>query len=832
MDAAMKHMASSFAKLEKFDGVDFRRWQKKMHFMLSSMSVVYVLTTLMLEDGGENPTVKQVRKRAKMLKLLKSYGIPWKPNIWLRTPQVSCIIDKLPPLWKDFKHTLKHLKEELTLIELASHVRIEESLRVHDSDKPKGNNVSGPLVVNMVEHNKSSRYNDNKGKRKHHDTRANPNKKPKFTCWKCGKPRHLKKDCKAGNVGNKANGSSTKRSEDGPSNPLKAFISTSKLNDSIIWHARLCHVYFKRMQDMSKDGLIPSIDMDTEKCERGIECIFVGYAEHSKAFRFYVIEPNNSVAINSIIESKEDIFDEHGFSSVPRPSQRFLVKGTKDYGGLVVSGRVTDEIVQQSEPQLRKSKRHKTPKDFGHEFQLYLIEGTRDEGFKQKSGVDYFNTYASMARISTIRLLIAMASIHNLIIHQMDVKTAFLNGKLEKEVYMNQPLGFIMPGNENMVCKLIKFDASGEGVIICLYVDDMLIFGTDQVQVDLTKEFLSSRFSMKDMGKADVILGIRIKHESNGIAISQSHYIEKVLKKFNYFNCTPVSTPLDTCQKLMPNRAPASNLDGAKYLKKTMDYRLVYFGYPSVLEGYTDASWICNTEDDSSTSGWVFLPGGGVISWTSKKQTCITGSTMESEFVALAATGKEAEWLKNLLFEIPLWVKPMAPISINCDSAATLAKAYSQMYNEKSRHLYVRHSMIRELIMNRVEDEVVNFSMVNFFEKVLSRSMNKEEPPMEDYWKFSSVVGIYSYRYLRMDVWKCTPRECLLQAITPDKQKIIIEGMISWENNKRMAKAANARFSLVKEAAGDLREASVSPFAAADTGKGVPGVSPAATKDY
>ncbi|GKC96088.1 zinc finger, CCHC-type containing protein [Tanacetum coccineum] len=108
-----------------------------------------------------------------------------------------------------------------------------------------------------------------------------------------------------------------------------------------------------------------------------------------------------------------------------------------------------------------------------------------------------------------------------------------------------------------------------------------------------------------------------------------------------------------------------------------MDYRLMYSSYPSVLEGYTGASWISNTEDNSSTSGWVFLLGGGAISWASKKQTCITGSTMESEFVALAAAGKEAE------------------------CAATLAKAYSQMYNGKSRHLGVRHSMICELIMNR-----------------------------------------------------------------------------------------------------------------------------------
>ncbi|GJX89094.1 zinc finger, CCHC-type containing protein [Tanacetum coccineum] len=225
---------------------------------------------------------------------------------------VSCIIDKLPPSWKDFKYTLKHLKEELTLVELGSHLRIEESLKVQDSDKPKGNNVAGPSVVNMVEHNNSSRYNDNKGKRKHHDnTRADPNKKAKPTCWKCGKTGHVKRDCKGVNIGNKANGSGTKGLVDGSSNSLKdrcwfktyeslndgsilhignetttlvhgrgcvdlrlnivndniasAFMSTSKLNDSILWHARLGHVHFMRMQDMSKDGLIPAFDMDTEK---------------------------------------------------------------------------------------------------------------------------------------------------------------------------------------------------------------------------------------------------------------------------------------------------------------------------------------------------------------------------------------------------------------------------------------------------------------------------------------------------------------------------------------------------------------------------------------
>ncbi|GKD82563.1 zinc finger, CCHC-type containing protein, partial [Tanacetum coccineum] len=136
----------------------------------------------------------------------------------------------------------------------------------------------------------------------------------------------------------------------------------------------------------------------------------------------------------------------------------------------------------------------------------------------------------------------------------------------------------------------------------------------------------TNQFSMKDMGVADVILGIRIKHESNGIAISQSHYIEKVLKKFNYFDCTLVSTPMDTSEKLMPNNVQAvsqleySRVIGCLMYAMTCTRLDIAFvvgklsRYTSNPEGYTDASWISNTEDNSSTSGWVFLLGGGAIS--------------------------------------------------------------------------------------------------------------------------------------------------------------------------------------------------------------------------
>ena len=78
------------------------------------------------------------------------------------------------------------------------------------------------------------------------------------------------------------------------------------------------------------------------------------------------------------------------------------------------------------------------------------------KGYRQKEGLDYFDTYSPVTRITSIRMLIALAAVHDLKIHQMDVKTAFLNGELEEEIYIEQPEGFIVPGKEKKVCRLVK----------------------------------------------------------------------------------------------------------------------------------------------------------------------------------------------------------------------------------------------------------------------------------------------------------------------------------------------------------------------------------------
>ena len=95
--------------------------------------------------------------------------------------------------------------------------------------------------------------------------------------------------------------------------------------------------------------------------------------------------------------------------------------------------------------------------------------------------------------------------------------------------------------------------------------------------------------------------------------------------------------------------------------------------------------------DNLSTTSWVFTLGGGGVSWGSKKQTCISHSTMEAEFIALVEIGKEAEWLRDLMKDVPFTANSMSTVLIHCDSQATLARACSEVYNGKSRHISIKH---------------------------------------------------------------------------------------------------------------------------------------------
>jgi hypothetical protein len=213
------------------------------------------------------------------------------------------------------------------------------------------------------------------------------------------------------------------------------------------------------------------------------------------------------------------------------------------------------------------------------------------KGYSQKECEDFFDTYSHVARLTTIRVLLSLAASHGLLVHQTDIKTTFLNGELDEEIYMEQIAGFVANSQEGMVCKLLKSlyglkqapkqwheksnrtltsagfvvneadkcvyyrYGGGEGVILCLYVDDILILGTSLDVIKETKDFLFSNFEMKDLEEADAILNIILLREGDGgVTLVQSHYVEKVLSRFGYSECEPAPTPYDPSKLLKKNR--------------------------------------------------------------------------------------------------------------------------------------------------------------------------------------------------------------------------------------------------------------------------------------
>ncbi|KAI5322517.1 hypothetical protein L3X38_031589 [Prunus dulcis] len=452
-----------------------------------------------------------------------------------------------------------------------------------------------------------------------------------------------------------------------------------------LWKRRLPNLRILKVWGCLAKVLIP--DPKRKKIgPKTMDAVFLGYAKNSSANSFLVINSEvKEVANNTIMEARDATFFEDISPYKIRISKEVQISEKP-------SSSTTIENLESQE--LRRSKRARVEKNFGDDFYTFLVEGDpttykeavmsvdasfwkkaiNDEfqsiiqnntwmltnlptgnkaigckwvfrkklkldgsidkykarlvakGFTQKKGIDYFDTYSPVSRITTIRTLIALAYVHNLVIHQMDVKTAFLNGDLDEEIYMEQPEGFIVKGQEH------KLEI----------VNDV-------------KSYLSRNFDMKDMGEAHVILGMKIEKTTQGISLSQSSTIEKMLKKFNYFECKPTPTPYD------PN----------VHLKKNQ--------------------------------------GGAAISWGSKKQKIISRSTIESELIALDTTCTEAEWIKSLLMDMPMVEKPLPALSIHCDCKTTIDLVKQSHTNRKmNRHIHVRYKSMKSLLSK----DIVSFEYV------------------------------------------------------------------------------------------------------------------------
>jgi hypothetical protein len=227
------------------------------------------------------------------------------------------------------------------------------------------------------------------------------------------------------------------------------------------------------------------------------------------------------------------------------------------------------------------------------------------KGYSQTEGIDYVETFAPVAKLNTIRMLIALATKYHWKLHQLDVKSAFLNGELKEEVYLTQPEGFVEKGQEHLVCKLkkalyglkhaprswyekidsfflqqgfmrsksdpnlyTKFDEQGYIVLISLYVDDLIITGNAEKLIDEIKEQLSKVFEMKDLGELHYCLGLEVWRNAGQTFVCQSKYIREILKRFKMDQCKSSSVPMQQNVKLSCD-------DGSKEVNGTVYRQMV-----------------------------------------------------------------------------------------------------------------------------------------------------------------------------------------------------------------------------------------------------------------
>lgn len=263
---------------------------------------------------------------------------------------------------------------------------------------------------------------------------------------------------------------------------------------------------------------------------------------------------------------------------------------------------------------------YKTKRNASGEVQRYKARLVA-KGYKQRVGIDYGEVFAPVARMETIRLMISLAAQHKWKIYQLDVKSTFLNGFLEEEIYVEQPLGYVKVGQEGKVYKLkkalyglkqaprawnaridkyfvengfekcpyehalyMKVDANRNFLLVCLYVDDLIFTGNAPTMFKEFKKSMIREFEMTDIGLMSHFLGIEVEQRENGIFISQSGYAKEVLKRFGIESCNPVNTPVESGVELRKS-TNGGNVDTTYFKSLVGSLRYLTCTRPDILYG-------------------------------------------------------------------------------------------------------------------------------------------------------------------------------------------------------------------------------------------------------
>ncbi|KAL4366882.1 hypothetical protein GQ457_05G017780 [Hibiscus cannabinus] len=356
------------------------------------------------------------------------------------------------------------------------------------------------------------------------------------------------------------------------------------------------------------------------------------------------------------------------------------------------------------------------------------------KGYTQQLGIDYIDTFSPVAKLTTIRTILAVAASKNWCLQQLDINNAFLHGYLQEEVYMQPPPGYT-DKNSGLVCKLKKSlyglkqasrkwnerltsalldqgfkQASSDSslfvkgkeehfIALVVFVDDIVLVSPSVTAITAIKHFLHETFKIKDLGDLKYFLGFEVARSSKGINLCQRKYTLELLQEFGFLECLILFL---LCKQLSQFLSAPTDLHMVaahrilRYLKGSPGQGLFFPSSNELkISAFFDSDWASCPDSRKSTTGFCIFLGSALISRKSKKQSMVSRSSSEAEYMALAAVACEIQWIKYLLTDLHIL---LSSANLYCDNLSAIKIAENPVHHERTKHIEIDCHLIREKI--------------------------------------------------------------------------------------------------------------------------------------
>ncbi|GJX92675.1 ribonuclease H-like domain-containing protein [Tanacetum coccineum] len=318
-------------------------------------------------------------------------------------------------------------------------------------------------------------------------------------------------------------------------------------------------------------------------------------------------------------------------------------------------------------------------------------------GSTQLEGVDVDETFSSVVKSGTIRMVLSLAASRHWPVHQLDVKNAFLHGDLSKTVCMHQPPGFWDSVHPDYVCLLQRsFYALKQAPRAWFQRFAFILPGWDFITVD--------EFAMTDLGSLNYFLGISVARDSSGMFLSQKKYAVEILERVGMVNCNPSRTPVDTESKLGTIGDVVSDLTMYQSLVGSMQY--LTFTRPDISYAVQQVCLHMHDPREPHFSalkrilryvcGYCVFLSNNLLSWSSKHQPTLSRSSAEAEYRRVANAVAETCWLRNLLRELHSLL-PSATL-VYYDNVSVVYLSCNLVLHQRTKHIEIDIHFVRDLV--------------------------------------------------------------------------------------------------------------------------------------